>query len=331
MFKKNFYDWVKYDFTHSQELQGNAKSFLARYYKEYYEMGAAYDELKRLADGLKVGKTSKELVFHKAKEMYSKSKLQIVKEMPDREGIISFRSFNPFKGACEGDMTAAEVVELANMVLDARIDKAIKEYIYNIDHGRKTDNTLDIIDKLFEEQGVKIEFDDNAKLQVNKTECSNQEDVNSEKFKEEAERVYKIIWNSKKDNIVLPIYQEGNIGIYIMGRKNIIKEDWSEGIDRIDGAEELSETEKMVLKKVYESNKAYYCFVDNTPYRDGDSLMPDIIVNVCYDLDDVIKEFGRNRKYTSEIYRNVNGMGDTELLSELGEKYRHYFSKDEMD
>ncbi len=328
MFKKNFYDWIKYDFAYNQELQGNAKSFLARYYKEYYDMGAAYNELKKLADGLMAGKTSKELVFHKAKEMYSKSKLQIVKEMPDEHGIKAFRSFNPFKGICEGDMTADEVVELANMVLDARIDKAIKEYIYNIDHGRKTDNTLDIIDKVFEEQGVKIEFDDTAKLHIDKAVCSNQKDIGSEKFKEEAERVYNIVLGSKKDNIVLPIYQEGNIGIFIMGRQNIIKEDWSEGIDRIDGAEELTETEKRVQKKVYESNKAYYCFVDNTPYLGGNSLMPAIIVNVCYDLDDVIKEFGRNRKYTSEIYCDANGKASEELLAELGEVYAQYFARD---
>ncbi len=328
MFKKTFYDWVKYNFTRSQELRGNAQSFLARYYKENYDMGKAYNELKRLAEGLKAGETSKELVFHKAKEMHSKSKLQIFKEMSGEDGIKVFRSFNPFKGVSESDMTVDELVELANMVLDARIDKAIREYIYNIDNGRKMDNTLDIIDKLFEEQGIKIEFDDSAKLELDKAGGSGQRDVNSQEFRKEAERVYNVVRSSKKDNIVLPIYQEGNIGIYIMGRKNIIEEDWSEGIDRIDGAEELTETEKIFLKKVYKSNKVYYCFVDNTPYRDGNSLMPDIIVNVGYDLDDVIKEFGRNRKYTNEVYRNVNGMGDDGLLSELGEDYRKYFTKD---
>ena len=325
MFKETFYNWVKNDFECSQVLRGNAQSFLARYYKEYYDMGKAYNELKRLAEGLKAGETSKELVFHKAKEMYGRSRLQILKEIPDEHKNMDFRSFNPFKGVSESDMAVGEVVELANMVLDARIDKAIKEYIYNIDHGRKTDNTLDIIDKLFEEQGKCVEFDDAGELLINKAEYFNKTDIHSKEFREESERVYKLLRDSKRDNIMIPLHKEETIGIYILGRNNISDLDRSYGVERIEDAD-LEEIEKLDLKRGYESNTVYYCFLDNSISVQKGQFMSGMLITVCYSLEDVIDEFDRYNIDMKDVYKDINGRVDASFISKLGEEYRQFFS-----
>lgn len=340
MFKETFYEWLKNDFAYSQQQYGNGKSFLAKYYRENCDMGEGYRSLKVLVEKLKetMNNTSKEEiaderilkeeVFDKAQELYRKSRLQVLMEVENDDGDKSFKGVNPFKGMDVNSMTAKEVCKLADIVLDARIDKAIKEYIYNIDHGRKTDNTLNIIDLLFEEQGVDISLSETGILRSRKAQPSVKKHIDSEEFREEAKRVYNIVRANKNDNLVLPLYQEKAAGIYIIGRKNINENDWRDGVDRIDYSG-LGEEEKNAQKRNYESSTVYYCFMENPVCCvAGCPDIDEVYVTVCYDLEDAIKEFGRHKNSINKEYQQFNIGFDEDFIVLLGDNYRMYFSED---
>lgn len=371
MFREDFYRWLRDDFIVNRTALNSGGSFLAKYFEKHSYMVPKYDDLCNLLEGFKAGKLSKDDLYHVVHDIYKRGKLQIFEKVNSdtdkkEEGVV--KSVDPFKAVDEADISDAQLIDLTGKILSAMLDEKVKAYLYDVgfpvprmvDVGKKSNDDLnsyikeiaiprkkeailDLIDEFLMHNNISLKFNDLGKIVSEKKE--NDEDkasLKSAEFKEEAKRVYGIIRNSKRTDIILPLYQSGLCGIYILGRDVINSEELiNKGAERLKNNQIFKSNMKVASNREriiedYYNKTSYLCFVYSASFWDTDTviekrekgdlwpqsnLQAELDITVCYSIKDAIATYELNSYCGDMAYESFNG----QFIPELGEKYKQYF------